>query len=82
MSGKVRGQEATSPIESRTLDTLRGISRSYGSTKALSECSFDIRSSKIHALVGANGSGKSTFVKLLSGVLSPDGGRIGLIPVN
>ena len=69
-------QKATSQLEYSPLFTLQGISRSYGSTKALSECSFEIRPSEIHALVGENGSGKSTLVKLLAGVLSPDAGQI------
>jgi simple sugar transport system ATP-binding protein len=37
-----------------------------------------VRSGEIHALVGDNGAGKSTFIKILSGVHSPDAGRIEL----
>ena len=55
---------------------LRGVSRSYGGVQAVAEMSFAIRSGTVHALVGENGAGKSTVVKLLGGVVRTDGGRM------
>lgn len=52
----------------------RELRRSFGETHALVAASVEVRAGEIHGLVGENGSGKSTFVKLISGVLSPDGG--------
>ncbi|WP_075289285.1 sugar ABC transporter ATP-binding protein [Pararhizobium arenae] len=50
--------------------------RSFGSTRALADFSFSIEPGEIVALMGANGAGKSTFVKIISGVLAADSGRV------
>ncbi len=54
----------------------RSLSRSFGSTKALADLTLSIDAGEIVALMGANGAGKSTFVKILSGVLVPDAGSV------
>ena len=57
---------------------MQGISKSFGSTHALTEVAFDVRAGEVHALVGENGAGKSTLMKVLSGALKPDRGTIQL----
>ncbi|SIR22857.1 monosaccharide ABC transporter ATP-binding protein, CUT2 family [Rhizobium sp. RU20A] len=54
----------------------KSLSRSFGSTRALADFSFSIEPGEIVALMGANGAGKSTFVKIISGVLAADGGGL------
>lgn len=54
--------------------SLRGVTKSFGAQVALDSVSLDIRSGEIHAVVGQNGCGKSTLVKLLGGYHSPDSG--------
>jgi ribose transport system ATP-binding protein len=51
-----------------------GLSKHYGAIAALRDVSVDITRGEIHGLVGANGAGKSTFVRILAGVTSPDSG--------
>jgi ABC-type sugar transport system ATPase subunit len=53
-----------------------GLSRSFGGVPAVREVSFTVGAGEIHALCGHNGAGKSTVVKMLSGQLTPDRGRI------
>ena len=55
---------------------LRGLSKSYGGVHALSEVGFMIERATVHALVGENGAGRSTLVKILTGVVHPDAGEI------
>lgn len=52
------------------------ISKAFGPTVALDEVSLKIAAGGVHALLGENGAGKSTFVKLLSGLLRPDSGSL------
>jgi len=52
----------------------RNVSKSFNGMTVLSEVSFDIHKGEIMALIGQNGSGKSTFIKVLSGFHAPDEG--------
>lgn len=60
----------------RPLVRLQGISKYFGGVRALDCVSLDFAAGEIVALVGDNGAGKSTLVKILSGLYSPDEGRI------
>src|SRR5580692_6239040 len=55
---------------------MRGISKRFGGVRALIDVSFSIRAAEIHCLAGENGCGKSTLIKILSGVHPPDEGQI------
>jgi simple sugar transport system ATP-binding protein len=57
---------------------LRGISKSFGGVAALRGVSVNLRPAEIHGLVGENGCGKSTLIKILAGVHAPDAGEIGI----
>ncbi len=55
-----------------------GVCKTYGSTVALDAVDLRIPAGTVHALLGENGAGKSTMVKLLSGLIRPDSGRIAI----
>src|SRR5690606_20230726 len=55
---------------------VRGLKKSYGGIKALNGIFFDLRKGEVHALMGENGAGKSTFMKILAGLEKPDSGEI------
>lgn len=54
----------------------KGISKSFPGVKALSDVNIKIRQGEVVALLGENGAGKSTFIKVLSGVYQPDAGEL------
>jgi len=54
--------------------SLKAVRKAFGPTIAVNDVSFDIARGSVHALLGENGAGKSTIVKLLSGLLQPDSG--------
>lgn len=57
--------------------SINNISFSYGKLKALDNASFDVRKGEIFGLIGSNGCGKSTMLKILCGLLNPSrGGKI------
>lgn len=60
----------------QTLVEMNGIIKHFAGVHALKECKFDLRSGEVHALVGENGAGKSTMMKILTGVYQKDQGSI------
>jgi ABC-type sugar transport system ATPase subunit len=57
---------------------MSGIRKSFGRATALLNVDFSVRRGEIHALLGAEGSGKSTLIHVLAGLCAPDGGEIRL----
>ncbi|MBC8638195.1 sugar ABC transporter ATP-binding protein [Caballeronia sp. EK] len=55
---------------------LSKVTKRFGATVALDGASFSVKRGAVHALLGENGAGKSTTVKLLSGLMQPDAGSI------
>ena len=69
------GQRESIISTSRAVD-MRGISKHFGGVQALVDVDLQIDAGEIHALVGGNGAGKSTILKILNGVHVPDRGTI------
>jgi ribose transport system ATP-binding protein len=55
---------------------MEGIEKRFPGVLALNGCRFELKAGEIHALVGENGAGKSTMMKILTGVYQKDAGRI------
>ena len=53
---------------------LKNITKTFPGVKALDDVSFRLRPGEIHALMGENGAGKSTFIKIITGVHRPEQG--------
>jgi galactofuranose transport system ATP-binding protein len=64
--------------KNETLLQMHGIVKTYPGVKALKNVDFSLRSGEIHAIMGENGAGKSTVIKVLTGVDQPDSGDITL----
>jgi D-xylose transport system ATP-binding protein len=60
----------------KALLELRGVTKTFGPVRALTDVNLDIPPGKVTALVGDNGAGKSSLIKTVSGLWSPDGGDI------
>ena len=56
----------------------KGIKKSFDGVQALKGADFILKRASICGLVGANGSGKTTFAKIVSGLLYPDGGELNI----
>ena len=54
----------------------RDLSKRYGGIMALDGVGLDLSRGEIHGLCGENGAGKSTFIKILGGLVRPDRGKI------
>ena len=55
---------------------VTNLSRNYGATKAVDEVSFSVKSGEIIGLLGHNGAGKSTIMKMVTGFLEPSHGQV------
>jgi ribose transport system ATP-binding protein len=63
-------------VEQHKLLEVKGCSKSFPGVQAFNKVDFDLLAGEIHCVVGENGAGKSTFIKMLSGALRPDEGTI------
>ena len=63
---------------SETLVKLSGIGISFSGVQILEDINFELKKGEIHCLIGENGSGKSTIVKIIAGVYKPDCGTVEL----
>lgn len=62
--------------EKDILVRMEGINKYFPGVQALQDCRFELKRGEVHALVGENGAGKSTMMKVLTGVYQKDGGSI------
>ena len=71
---------ATQPLPSQEaappLLTLRDVSKRFGVVQALAGVDLDVRAGEVLALVGENGAGKSTMMRIVEGVVPPDSGTL------
>ena len=59
-----------------TVLSVKNLSKAFPGVQALDDVSMDVGKGEIHALLGENGAGKSTFIKIVSGVINADAGEI------
>ncbi len=64
------------PKDPLVLLELTSISKAFAGVQALKGVSFDLRAGEVHALVGENGAGKLTLIKVITGAHHPDSGSI------
>ncbi|MGH2915748.1 MAG: ATP-binding cassette domain-containing protein [Solirubrobacteraceae bacterium] len=62
--------------ENGALLELRGVSKTFGPVRALSQVDLQIPPGKVTALIGDNGAGKSSLIKTVAGLWGPDGGQL------
>jgi simple sugar transport system ATP-binding protein len=55
---------------------IRGVSKYFGSVISLNDISTTVRAGEVTCVLGDNGAGKSTFIKILAGVYQPDAGQL------
>ena len=67
---------STTPSSGEYLLEMSGINKSFPGVKALDNVNLKVRPHSIHALMGENGAGKSTFMKILGGDLTPTAGNV------
>lgn len=63
-------------MEKEIVLQMKGISKSFGTNKVLSDVQFELRKGEIHALLGENGAGKSTLLNIMTGTFRADSGEI------
>ena len=83
-SGEVPDQRPPSAMTARhsaaTVSPVRlratGISKRFGRRQVLSNVNFEVRAGEVAAVIGSNGAGKSTFLNICAGLISPNSGRV------
>src|SRR5258708_7106285 len=71
-----RSTGRTTNDNSSLLLSCRGVTKWYGAVHAINGVDLDFRAGEVHALLGENGAGKSTFIKVLAGAVPADRGEI------
>ena len=81
MSGEILNLAESAAVERPVIDSravlgLADATKSFGGTTAIRNVSLTLRAGEVLALLGENGAGKSTCVKLLTGLYHPDAGSV------
>lgn len=63
-------------MKEETLVRIDNISKKYGGIPAIENITFNLKKGELVGFLGANGAGKSTTMKILSGVILPDSGKV------
>ena len=56
--------------------SLVGVSKIFGNSTVVDNVSVTVKPGEVHVLLGENGAGKSTVIKMMSGIYQPDKGHI------
>jgi ribose transport system ATP-binding protein len=62
--------------EQRIAISMKNIGKRFGAVQALDDANLEVACGTVHGLVGQNGAGKSTIIKVLAGIVTPDSGTI------
>lgn len=76
VGGEVEVNGVSEPEDDRSVLRVEGLYKAFGQVQAVDNVSFRVSPGEIHGLIGHNGSGKSTVVKMVGGLYNPDAGYI------
>lgn len=62
--------------EKQVIIRVKGLSKSFGGVKALTDVSFEVKKGQVLGVIGPNGSGKTTLVNAITGFVKPDSGEV------
>lgn len=61
--------------EQNVMLSVKGVSKSFGGLKALSDVGIEVKKNTVYGLIGPNGAGKTTFFNVITGLYEPDAGE-------
>jgi ABC-2 type transport system ATP-binding protein len=70
------------PPDSSTVLELSGVSKRFAATAALNDISLNVRKGTVTGLIGPDGAGKTTLMRLIAGLLVPDSGKISVLGID